>query len=59
MLLFGALAAARIVTGPRDALRAIAFWWRHGPISKEEADRIDRIRFPKKYLVQVNAAKQP
>ena len=34
---------------------AIRFWWQHGPITPAAAERIDRIRNPKKYLSQVNA----
>ena len=35
---------------------AVRICWRHGPIPDEAAERIDRIRNPKKYLDQVNAA---
>lgn len=50
---------ARVARTPGNVLRAIAFWWRHGPISKEQAERIDRLCYPKKYLVHVNGPEKP
>jgi hypothetical protein len=35
---------------------AASLWsrWRHGPTANEDAERIDRIRNPRKYLDEVN-----
>jgi hypothetical protein len=38
-----------------EPFRSVLFWWRHGPITPAAAERIDRIRNPKKYLAEVNA----
>lgn len=47
----------RFFGAPIAAILAIRFWWRHGPISREEAERVDRICNPKKYLPEVDAPK--
>ena len=47
----------RITSIPRKVV-AIVFGPRPEPITSEEAERIDRIRNPHKYLAEVNAAKE-
>jgi hypothetical protein len=40
-------------------LLAIRFWWRHGPLTPEAAERVDRIWHPKKYTAEVSSAGNP
>jgi hypothetical protein len=39
---------------PQTAMANVRFLWNHGPITRETADRIDRLSNSKKYLSQVN-----
>jgi len=34
---------------PHDLVATLQFVWRHGPISRNDAERVDRIRNPAKY----------
>jgi hypothetical protein len=35
---------------PQKAVSSLQFLWRHGPISRREAERVDRLCRPAKYL---------
>jgi len=39
---------------PLKAFRNVRFFWQHGPISSEEAERVDRICNPRKYMPQAD-----
>jgi hypothetical protein len=47
-------ACRKTFRAPRNVVLAMRFWWRHGPVTPEVAERIDRLRFPQKYLTLVN-----
>jgi hypothetical protein len=40
---------------PRNAVRNVRFLWQHGPISREEAERVDRLCNPRKYMPQADS----
>lgn len=49
----------RLIMAPINLVLGFIGRSRHGPISKETIERLDRIRNPQKYLVKVNATDEP
>jgi hypothetical protein len=45
-----------LVTKP---LLAVRFWWRHGPLTPEAAERVDRLCHRKQYILEVNSIEKP